>query len=94
MLPCSDGPMATGSVAGSGIVYSDEEVARLLAEVERRSGRRRRHRERFAQTAACLAIAMIGWLSSAPSASGQARAGHHPVAVSILGVERASPSGT
>jgi hypothetical protein len=93
LLPCSDTPAATGPVADTPIVYADQDVARLLAEVERRSGRRRRHQRRAAQSAACLVVAMVAWLSWAPAAGGEVRSGHHPVAVTASDVGRASHAG-
>jgi hypothetical protein len=93
LRPCSNTSAGSGPVADAPIVYTDDEVARLLGEVERRSGCRRRHQQRAAQTAACLVVAMVAWLSSAPVASGEVRAGHHPLAVAALDVGRASQSG-
>jgi hypothetical protein len=74
------------------IVYADEDFARLLAEVERRSGRRRLHQQRVAQTAACLVVAMVAWLSFLPAAGGQVGVSHHPAALTTLDVERSYPS--
>jgi hypothetical protein len=91
--PCSNTSPGRGPVADAPIVYADEEVARLLGEVERRSGRRRRHQQRAAQTAACLVVAVVAWLSSASVASGEVRTGHHPVAVTVLDVGRVAQFG-
>ena len=93
MRPCSDTTVAIGGVDDAPIVCADEEFARLLAEVERRSGRRRRHRQRAAQTAACVVVAMVAWVSFLPAASGEVRAGHHPVAMTALNVGPVSQSG-
>ena len=93
MRPCSDTTVAIGPVDDAPIVYTDEDFARLLAEVERRSGRRRRHQQRAVQTAACVVVAMVAWLSFLPAASGEVRAGHHSVAVTALDAGRAAQSG-
>jgi hypothetical protein len=93
LRPCSDPTAAIGSVDDAPIVYADEDFARLLAEVERRSDRRRRHHQRAVQTGACVVVAIVAWLSFLPAASGEARAGHHPVAVAAVNVGRAAPSG-
>jgi hypothetical protein len=84
LRPCSDPPAATGPVVDAPIVYADDDVARLLAEVERRSGRCRRHQRRAAQIAACVLVAIVAWLSWAPAAGGEVRASHHPVAVTAF----------
>ena len=56
------------------VAYADEDVTRLLAEVHRRSDRHRRHRQRAAQSATCVAVAMVVWLSASPRATGDVRA--------------------
>jgi hypothetical protein len=88
-----DARMSIGAVADTPIVYTDEDLTRLLGEVERRSCRRRQHQQRGAQAAACVVLAMVAWLSFLPAANGAARAGHHPVAVIALNVGRASQFG-
>jgi hypothetical protein len=90
---CSDPTVAVGPVDDAPIVYADEDLARLLAEVERRSDRRRRHQQRAVQTAACVVVAVVAWLSFLPAASGEAPVGHHPVASTTANVGRAAPSG-
>jgi hypothetical protein len=90
---CSDPTVAIGPVDDAPIVYADEDFARLLSEVERRSDRRRRHQQRGVQTAACVVVAMVAWLSFLPAASGEARSGQHPVAVTAMNVGRAPQSG-
>jgi len=92
LLPYSD-TTAMGMVAEVPIVYADEDVARLLAEVERRSNRRRRRQQHAAQTAACLAVAMAAWLASVPAASGAVGAGQHGAAATALDIGRPSRSG-
>jgi hypothetical protein len=91
--PCSDTTVAIGSVDHAPIVYADDDFARLLAEVERRSGRRRRHQQRAVQTAACAVVATVAWVSFLPAAGGEVRAGPHPVAVTALNGGRATQSG-
>jgi hypothetical protein len=93
LRPCSDMTEPADHVDDVPIDYSDHDFARLLAEVERRSGRRRRHQQRGVQTAACVVVAVVAWVSFLPAASGQARAGHHPVAVTASNVRRAPGSG-
>jgi hypothetical protein len=93
LRPCSDKTVVGGPADDAPILYADEDVARLLAEVERRSGRRRRHQQRAAQTATCAVVALIAWLSFLQAASGEVRAGDHPAAVTALTVGRASHSG-
>jgi hypothetical protein len=82
----SDTRTAMGPVADTPIVYTDEDLTGLLAEVERRSCRRRQHQQRGAQAAACGLVVMVAWLSFLPAASGAVRAGHDPVAVTTLNV--------
>lgn len=93
MRSWSNTPAGTGPVADTPIVYTDEEVARLLAEVERRCGRRRRHQQRAFLAAACVVVAVAAWLSSTPTASGEVRAGPNLVAITAFDVGRASQSG-
>jgi hypothetical protein len=85
--------VAIGAGGDAPIVYADEDFARLLAEVERRSGRRRRHQQRAAQIAACLVVAMVAWLSFLPAASGALPAGHNHAAAGVLAVGRIAQSG-
>jgi hypothetical protein len=92
LRPFPDITVAIGQDADAPIVYTDEDLARLLAKVERRSGRRRRHRQRGARVAACVGVAMVGWLSFLPAASGAVRMGHHPAAAAALDVRPASQS--
>lgn len=92
MLPRSDRPAPVHGVREAAlIVYSDEDVSRMLAEVERRSGHRRKHRERAAQMTACLAVALVAWLTQSPTAYGEVPPGSHPAAVSTIHGGRPAP---
>lgn len=94
MFPRSDQPAPIHGVRGAElIVYSNEDVSRMLAEVERRSGRCRKHRERAAQMAACLAVALVAWLTQSPTANGEVRSGYQPAAVSTIRGGLAAPPG-
>jgi hypothetical protein len=89
----SDMQAGTGTVGAAPIVYTEEDLARLLAEVERRSGRHRRHQRRAVQVAAWLVVALVAWQSSPAAASGEVRSEHHAAAVAALDVGRTPGSG-
>jgi hypothetical protein len=88
--PCSDKAVPVSPIDEVSVVYTEEDFARLLHEVERRSGQRRRHQERVAQTAACAVVAILAWLSFLPAASGEAPAGHRPATVAAVNIGPAS----
>ena len=91
MPSCSDWPTASSAGCDAPIAYTDEDLSRLLVEVERRSNRRRQRRQRAIQTIACVALVTVAWLSSPPKANGQVPGGNHPVTGRSAAAHTGSP---